>query len=141
MKKILIFLTIAIIIVAIVEMKYYSYRAEHRVIVEENSQYEAYIDKEIYGIDLATLMNKAVDKNTKNKVSKTEEGIFIPNETNSIEIEIYIRDNDTTYKMERFYNSGTEMFIQYYGHIRFILSKIQYHESTQRVKYLLFEQI
>ena len=48
---------------------------------------------------------------------------------------------ETTYKMEAFYNAGTEQFIQYYGNIKFKCSKIEYHENTGRIKYILFEQV
>ena len=141
MKKILIILAIAIIIVCIIAVKYYSYKVDYNMIIEENAEYEQYKDKEIYGIDLATVINKTVDKNIKNEIEKDENGNFILNDNNSIEIEIYINDNETTYKMETFYNSGTEQFLQYYGNIKFKCSNIEYHEKTGRVSYLLFEQL
>lgn len=141
MKKIFVFLAIVIIIVAIVGFKYVAYKADYNAIVKENAEYEQYKDKEIYGIDVATLINKTVDKNTKNKIEKDENGVFIQNDSNSIEIEIYMQDNETTYKMEAFYNAGTEQFVQYYGNIKFKCSKIEYHENTKRIKYILFEQL
>ena len=141
MKKLFIFIIIIIVILAVIGIKYYSYKAEYNNIVKENSEYEEYKDKEIYGIDLGTLINKTVDKNTKNKIEKDENNMFIQNETNSIEIEIYMTDNETTYKMETIYNKGTEQFIQYYNNIKFKCSKIEYHEKTKKIKYLLFEQI
>ena len=141
MKKILIFLAIILIVVAIVVVRYFSYDAQHKVIGKENAEYEKYKDKEIYGLDVATLINKVVDKNTRNRIKKDENGIFIQNETDSIEIEIYIQDNETTYKMEQFYNSGTEKFVQYYGNIKFKCSKIEYHKETGKIKYMFFEQL
>ena len=107
----------------------------------ENAEFAEYKNKEIYGLDIATIMNKAVDKNTKNKVQKDEQGMYISNDTNSIQIEIYIWDNETTYKMETFYEAGTEKFAQYYGNIKFKCSKIEYHKETGRIKYMLFEQL
>lgn len=77
----------------------------------------------------------------KNKIEKDESGMFIQNDSNSIEIEIYIQDNETTYKMETFYDAGTEQFVQYYGDIKFKCSKIEYHEKTKNVKCIMFEQI
>ena len=85
-------------------------------------------------------MNKAVDKNTKNKIEKDDNGNFIQNDENSIEIEIYMSDNETTYKMENIYDAGTEQFVQYYGKIKFKCSNIEYHKKTGRIKYILFEQ-
>jgi len=141
MKKILIFLAIVIIIIAVVFVNYSSYKNQHNAILKDNLIYEEYKDKEVYGLDIATLINKTVDKNTKNRIEKDEQGMYIPNDTNSIQIEIYMQDNETTYKMESFYNAGTEQFVQYYGDVKFRCSKIEYHESTRRVKYVLFEQL
>lgn len=140
-KTLLILLSIVIIVVSIIGVKYYLYTVEHNSIIKENAEYEKYKDQEIYGIDLATLMNKTTDKNEKNEIEKDENGMYIPNEENSIEIEIYIEDNETTYKMEAFYKAGTEQFVQYYGNIKFRCSKIEYHKNTGRIRYILFEQL
>lgn len=141
MKKILVFLAIVIVIVAIVGVRYVSYKADYNEIVKENAEYEQYKNKEINGIELGTLINKTVDKNTKNKIEKDENGMFKQNDSNSIEIEIYMQDNKTIYRMESFYNAGTEQFVQYYGNIKFKCSKVEYHENTKRIKYILFEQL
>lgn len=140
-KTILIILSIVIIVVSIIGIKYYSYMVERSNLAKENAEYEKYINQEIYGIDLATLINKTVDKNEKNEVEKDDNGTYIQNEENSIEIEIYMADNETTYKMETFYNAGTEQFVQYYGNIKFKCSKIEYHKNTGKIKYMLFEQL
>lgn len=140
-KTLLILIAIVIVIVCIIGIKYYSYMMEYNNVIKENEEYEKYKDQEVYGIDLATLINKAVDKNEKNNIPKDDKNLYIQNDENSIEIEIYIEDNETTYKMEVFYNSGTEQFIQYYGNIKFKCSKIEYHEKTGKIKYILFEQI
>ena len=140
MKKVFVFLTIIVIIVAIVGYRYAVYKSEYNAVQKENADFEKYKDQEAYGIDVASMMNKAIDKNTKNKLEKDDQGNFIQNDENSIEIEIYMTDNETTYKMETIYNSGTEQFVQYYGNIKFKCSKIEYHEKTGRIKYILFEQ-
>lgn len=140
MKKGFIFLIIVVIIVAIVGYRYISYKNEYNTIQKENSDFDRYKDQIVYGLDVASMMNKAVDKNTKNKISKDEQGYFVQNDENSIEIEIYMLDNQTTYKMETIYNSGTEQFVQYYGEIQFKCSKIEYHKKTGRIKSILFEQ-
>lgn len=140
MKKIFIFLSIIVIIVAIIGYRYLSYQNEYNMIKKENSDFDKYKDQDVYGLDVASMINKAVDKNTKNKIEKDEQGNFIQNEENSIEIEIYMLDNETTYKMETIYNAGTEQFVQYYGDVKFKCSKIEYHKNTRRIKYILFEQ-
>lgn len=141
MKKLLIFFMAVIIVVAIVSFNYISYNFNRENIIRENSYFEQYKDKELNGLDVATIINKAIDENTKNKIQKDEKGIFISNDENSLEVEIYMLDNETIYKMETIYNGGTEQFVQYYSNINFKCSKIEYHEKTGRVKYLFFEQI
>jgi len=141
MKKVIMFLAITvIIIVTLVGYRYISYKNHYKEIQKENSDFDKYKDQEVYGLDVASLINMAIDKNTKNKIEKDDNGNFITNEENSIEIEIYMTDNDTTYKMESISNSGIEQFLQYYKDIKFKCSKIEYHKNTGRVKYILFEQ-
>ena len=141
MKKVIMFLAIiVIIIVTLVGYRYISYKNHYKEIQKENSDFDKYKDQEVYGLDVASLINMAIDKNTKNKIEKDDNGNFITNEENSIEIEIYMTDNDTTYKMESISNSGIEQFLQYYKDIKFKCSKIEYHKKTGRIKYILFEQ-
>ena len=139
MKKIFIFLALVVIIVALVGYKFISYKNEQNQIQKENLEFDKYKDQEVNGIDVASLINKAIDRNTKNKVEKDDQGNFIANDNNSIEIEVYMTDNETTYKMESFYNAGTEQFVQYYASINFKFSKVEYHKNG-KIKYMLFEQ-
>ena len=106
---------------------------------ENNLEYETYLNKQILGTELTTFINKAVDNNKKYQVQKDEQGFYIQNDTNSIEIEIKITDNDTLYKMETFYNGGMTNFIDYYNSIYFECTKIEYNKAG-KVNYLLFEQ-
>lgn len=140
-KQILTMITIVIIIITIICIKYSLYKTKYNDVLKENAEFEQYTNEEIYGIKLGTLINRCIDRNTKNKVEKDDEGIFIENTENSIKIDIYMQDNEQTYQMETIYNGGIEEFIQYYGDIKFKCSKIEYHESTHKIKYLLFEQI
>lgn len=140
MKKIIIFFIIVIILICFIAIKYYNYKINYNNVVSLNSEYEQYLNKEIQGVELASLMNKTIDKNKKNNVEQNDNGEFIQNDTNSIEIEIYIKDNETTYKMENIYKGGTENFVQYYGDIKFECTKKEYHSKTKQIKYMLFEQ-
>ena len=140
MKKTIIFIIcVVIIILSVFGNKYLNYREEKSLIKKENLEYEIYLNKEVSGRDLTTAINRAVNSNEKNKVSKDENGLYTNNDTNSISIEIKISDNDQTYKMETLYNGGMVTFIQYYGDISFECKKIDYN-SKGRVSYTLFEQ-
>ena len=52
------------------------------------------------------LSSKAVatKSNVKNEIENDEKGFFISNEKDSIHIEIYMKDNENTYKMEIIHN-------------------------------------
>ena len=141
MKKVFIFFTIIVIIVCVILFQYNSYKITKNNIATENAEFEQYLNEEVYGIDIATIINKSIDKNEKNKILKDEKGFFIQNDENSIEVEIHIKENDTTYKMEQIYKQGTEQFVQFFINEKFKCSKVEYHEKTDRIKYMLFEQI
>ena len=98
MKKIIIILVITLVIVSTMFYIYYNYKADVRQAKIENMKYEQYKDKEITGLELATVINKAIDQNEKNKINKNKKGIYIDNKQNSINIDIKFIDNDEVYK-------------------------------------------
>ena len=141
MKKIAIFFFIIIVIVCMMSYLYLNYTSKYNRAKNENKKFEEYYEKEIYGYDLATVINMAVDTNQTNKIEKDEKEKYIENNNNSIKIDIKILDTDETYDMEYLYSGGMDKFVQYYGEIKFKCTKIEYHKTTNRVKYMLFEQI
>ena len=56
-----------------------------------NMEFENYLNVEVYGTDLATIINRAIDNNITNEVEKDNKGIYQNNNTNSINIEIKIK--------------------------------------------------
>lgn len=141
MKKVLILFSTVIIIISIIGFQYANNQKLYNRAMEKNAEFEEYYQKEIYGTDLTTLINKVVDENTRNKIEKDAEGKFIHNSENSINIEVKITDTNKIYEMEKFYNGGMEKFVQFYGTMKFKCTNIEYHEKTKKVKYLYFEQI
>ena len=139
MKKFVVFLIIVIIIVCIISYMYLNSIAARNIAISENKSYESYIDREIFGSTLASVINKAVSDNQKNNVEKDSKGFYKGNDENSIKIQVKITDNDTLYDMETFYNGGMENFIQYYNEIYFECTRIDYN-SLGKVRYVLFEQ-
>ena len=140
MKKIAIFFFIIIAIVSTIAYLYLNYNANIKEAQRENLEFERYEEKEINGLDMTTIINKAVNKNEKNQIPKDNKGKYIDNGNNSINIDIQFLDNDTTYNMETFYNNGMQNFVYYYGEIMFKCSEIQYHNNTKKIKYMKFEQ-
>lgn len=141
MKKFVTIIILFIVIICIIIYAYYNYKANYNNINMQNVKFENYYEKEIYGSDLTTIINMAIDSNKKNNVQTDAEGFFINNQENSINIQIQITDNDTLYNMETLYKSGMEEFMKYYSKIKFKCTKIEYHQKTKRVSYLYFEQI
>lgn len=141
MKKLAIFFLIVIIIVVGISYLFINYKANYNQAKRDNKQFESYQGQEIYGAELTTIINKAVDNNENNDVPKDNKGKYTNNEKNSIQIEIKMLDNDKTYWMETLYNGGMDKFVQYYNQIKFKCTKLEYHVTTNKVKYLLFEQI
>ena len=141
MKKIIIFFFVIISIVCVMYYIYLNNIAEYKKGQQENLKYEVYKDKEIEGIQIATIINKAIDENKKNNITKDKTGTYIDNNKNSINIDLKFIDSDVTLNIEKIYMSGIDKFIAYYGDIKFKCTDIQYHKETNRVKYMLFEQI
>lgn len=132
-----------VIVIAIVSglYGYFTYKQSDNAILKENAEYEYYYNKEIYGAELATIINKAINNNENNKVEKNNKGKYIENEENSIKIDIKIIDNDTIYDAETIYSGGIDKFVQNYNTVQFKCVNINYHPNTNRIKYLYFEQI
>lgn len=140
MKKMIIFFVMVIIIICIILGLYINYKSNYNTLKKENYKFEKYLNREIYGTELATIINRALNNNQKNQVEKDEKGIYLNNDKNSINIEIKMLDNDKTYKMETIYNGEMQNFVNYYGNIKFKCTKIEYH-NTNKIKYMFFEQI
>ena len=88
MKKLAIFFTIIIIILCSISYLYLNYKTQYNTAKKANMEFENYLNVEVYGTDLATIINRAIDNNITNEVEKDNKGIYQNNNTNSINIEI-----------------------------------------------------
>ena len=142
MKRIIcIILVIVICIVISIAYAYSGYKKEYNEVQNFNSNFSQYIDKEFYGNELATIINRAIDNNKKNKIPKDSNGRYIEDEMYSIKVDIYITDNETTYSMETINLGGISNFVSYYSDVKFKCTKVEYHKKTNRISYLYIEQI
>lgn len=142
MKKTLFIITasfLCIILVLYIVLK--NTQAKGRDAKKFNLVYEQYTGKEVYGTEIATLINKAVDNNEKYEVEKDKNGFYIDDDKYSVKIEIHITINDTTYQMETIYKHGTDQFVQNFNTIMFKTDNIEYHKETGRISRIVFEQI
>lgn len=144
-KSTLAILGTLIIIVILIIVKINIHSKEQAVIKKQNSEYEQYFKNEIYGTDLITLINKAINSNENNGVEKDEKGNFINNNLNSINIDIVMitdeeKQETTTYKMEAISKVGISSFITNFNTVKFKCSKIEYHKNTGKIKYIELTQ-
>ena len=140
MKKLAIIFLIGVILIVGISYMYLNYKASYNEARKTNYQFESYYEKEFYGADVVTLINKAYDNNLTSGVERNEQGVFIENDTNSIKIDVKIIDNDKLYNMETLYIGGMDKFVQNYNGIKFKCTKIEYHQN-RKIKYMLIEQI
>lgn len=144
MKKTLILLLITFIVLSIIAITFISNQSINKIEVKKiNKEYETYLNKQILGLDVTSVINKAIDSNTKNEIQKDDKGFFIENNTNSIKVEVIIYNEEIpkTYKMETIEKAGMNGFIDNFNLIDFTCSKIEYHEKTNQVKKIIFEQV
>ena len=141
MKKFVIFIVLIIVIVVATGYIFLNYKAKNNIVKRENIKLESYYDKEIYGTDLSTIMNKMIDNNTINEISKDENNKYIDNNEISIKIDISFLDDNKIHPAEEIFDSGIEEFLKYYREIKFKCTKIEYHQKTKKVSYMFFEQI
>lgn len=142
-KKIFIILITFIIILAMVTYGVYSYRKQLVESQEINNIYKSYENIQILGSQLISIINKTVDINEKAGLEKDENGMYIDNGKDSIElyIEFIYEDETKTVPMEKISNSGTESFVNIYSTASFKCTNISYHEKTNNVKSLTFTEV
>ena len=142
MKKTVLFLVMLItVMIAITSYIYLRYQTDLQKAKRQNESFESYYEQEIFGTDLATVINKAVDCNEKNEVEKDKNNMYVENESNSINIDIKFIDDDKVHRMEELHNAQISSFVGLYNQIKFKCTDIKYHSQTHNVKYMLFEQI
>ena len=107
----------------------------------QNSYYENYLDKEITGAELSTVITKAIEQNENNGVNKDSKEHYINNNTNSVQIDLKMRTVNKTYSMEAINKGGISNFIQNFGTVNFKCIKIDYHKNSGNVSKLTFAEI
>ena len=92
--------------------------------------------QDIYGTDVCTLINKAIDINEKNDIDKDEDGFYIENNLNSciIVITFIIEDDkgefiEKTVRMESLQSAGLDGFISNFGVTLFRCTDIKYNDN------------
>lgn len=141
MKKYIFLILLVIIALTSIGYLYISYTSNQKEVQANNKIYENLYNKEITGTDFATIINKTIDNNEKNQVEKEENGYFIDNGKSSVIVEIKFKDSDEIFRIEAIDKNGIENFIKLYANLKFKCTKIEYHQKTQYVSYMYFEEI
>ncbi|MDO5555298.1 MAG: hypothetical protein Q4G09_01170 [Clostridia bacterium] len=140
-NSLLIILAILFITICLTSILVINAQSNKNQILQENSRYEKYLNKQIIGTELATLISKVVDENEKNNIQKDENGYYINNNKNSIKIDLKMITVDKTYPMEEIYKNEITKFVQNFNLIEFKCTNIEYHNKTGKIAKLTFEEI
>ncbi len=142
MKRNIIFIVaIFLVVIAIITYSFYNIKRAEKESSQNNRAYQSFYNQEVLGTDVISIINKAIDSNEKNAVDKDEKGHYIDNNKNSIIIEIKFKEQEQIIKMEAIEKSGEQKFLILFGATSFKCTKIEYHQNTNNVKYMFFEQI
>lgn len=138
-KNLTIFACIIIIVLVLFFNWFIINKKEIREVQKFNNNFIYYIEQDsITGVELTSIMNKAIDNNEKYKISKNKNGAYVLNNENSIEILVQVEPNGEFYLMEAFELSGMRSFTTLYGGVEFKCRKPEYHENG-RISKLIFE--
>ena len=143
MKKQTIIILLMIIITIIVAFAVAQNVNAEKILVGYNAQYNKYLNQQVLGTEVASLINKIINTNEKNNIEKDEKEYYIPNTTNSIKMYIKLVQTEDAeeFPMERIYNVGITEFVKNFSLIDFTCTKVNYHKETGQVSELYFEVI
>lgn len=142
MKKIIItVISVILLIIISIYMNYKEVVINQNDVAEFNSQYEFYNKESILGTNITTIINKATDNNEQKEIPKDENGLYILDDKYSIEIYVYMKESDTTYRMERFNEVGLSDFTKYFGEVNFECTDIKYHDKTGQIASMTFSSL
>lgn len=146
MKKNIVIISLILLIIIIICFVGITFNSKtSRIVKQQNKEYEQYLNSEIYGTDVVTLINKAISSNENNNVQKDEKENYINNNQNSIQIDLVMitdeeKQETTTYKMEAISKVGITEFIKNFNTAKFKCTKKEYHAETGKIAYIEISQ-
>lgn len=142
MKKTLLFILIALGITLIVLSGILVNRmfAENEA-KKPNLEYEYILEKEMYGTDVVTIINKAMNNNKRYEITKDENGNYINDNHYSIQVEIAFLGMEEKYSMEKIYEVGLEDFMKAFNVSKFKCINKEYHTETKRLSKIVLQEI
>lgn len=87
MKKVVIGILLVCVIVVILFTTWYKRNLQTLSEIQKfNQEFEVYLEKEITGVDITTVMNRATENNNQYEIAKNKDGTYQEDEKYSIEI-------------------------------------------------------
>ena len=130
-KNILYILLILLIIIIVVVINISNNRIKQNTVSNFNTEFEKYKDKTLYGADILSIINKAIDNNKQKEIKKDEKGNYIEDEEFSIKVDLILLSKDdegnieeVKYPMETLEKAGLEEFIKSFSITEFNLENI-----------------
>lgn len=114
---------------------------KQKKVMAYNGTYEKHYNQIVYGTDVASIMNRAMNENEQNFVEQDEKGYYIDNNTNSIKIYIKLQAEGDFYPMERIVSLGITEFVKNFNIEDFKCTQINYHKDTGLVSEVYYETI
>jgi len=142
MKKTLLFILIAlgITIIALAGILVNRKFAENEA-RKPNLEYEYILEKEMYGTDVVTIINKAMNSNKKYEIDKDENGNYINDNRYSIQVEVAFIGMEENFTMEKICMVGIEDFMRAFNVSKFKCTNKEYHEETKRLSKIVLQEI
>lgn len=140
-KTITVVLIIFLVIITIITVNIKAKQDDEKALQQINKEYEQYLGQKIYGTEVTTIINKAIDNNNRYNIQKDDKGMYIDDNKYCIKIELNMITVDKTYQMEQIYNAGITEFVKNFNLIAFECTNIEYHKQTGRVNKIVFTQL
>lgn len=149
MKRIVLYILLTVfIIVSLIYANISNAEKQQRKAAYFNKEYEMYLNRELSGANIATIVNKATENNEKNSNPKDKKGFYIDNGENTIKVELkmisYNEEGEiecNTYQMEAIKGIGVTAFMKNYNTAKFKCSNIEYHKKTGQVSKIVIQEI
>jgi len=139
MKKFIVIIVFILVIIFIVSYNIKTVERQNNEVKKFNQEYEYFDKNTTSGIDITSLINKAISNNEKYDIPRDKEGLYILDDEYSIVIYVKMIIDDNTYRMERLSGEKLNKFTELFGSINFKCTEITYHEKNGRIASMTFE--
>ena len=130
MKKVIIWILIIGIVIISTFFTWYNKNLQKiKEVKIFNNQFEGYLEGEINGVDLTTVINKALENNIQYEIEKDSKGVYKNDGQNSIKIMIKPSEEGNSFPMEAFEIVGISDFTKNFGSAIFKVTNIEYHKN------------